>query len=220
MRKEGRHMLVDSWSDVSRRIEVETVVGACRLASLVERDDSSCHRIRTEPAPEPAPPVLLVGVEGRVPRGLTDLACQLVARRHRDPERGRASSRADPEPVEGGASHGSRQRTSWACPRRFGPPSRTTLYHDNRLVGCRAVKGRERRRDGRHISLGRWATFESWAPVCRGAQPARSFPAVDSPGRERRRGMKPHGRPARSRAISADRRREGPVPNVGPCGGV
>jgi len=189
-------MLVDSWSDVSRRIEVETVVGACWLASLVERVDSSCHRIRTAPAPKPAPPVLLVGVEGRVLRGLTDLACQLVARRLRDPERGRAPRRADPEPVEGGASHGSRQRTSWTCPRRYGPPSRTTLHNGNRFVGCRAVKGRERRRDRRHISLGRWDAFNSRAPVCRGAQPARSFPAVDSPGRERRRGGKPHGRPA------------------------
>jgi hypothetical protein len=100
------------------------------------------------------------------------------------------------------------------------PPSRTTLHNGNRLVGCRAVTGQERRWNGRHISLGRWGVFNQRALVCRGAQPARSFPEVDSPGGERRRGGQPHGRPTRSRPVSADRRRASPVPNVGPCGGT
>lgn len=129
------------------------MAGACRFTSLVEGVDSSCHRIGINPAPKPAPPVLLVGVEGRVPRDLTDLTCQLVARRRRDPERGRAPLRANSGPVEGGASHESRQRTSWTSPRASVPPSPTALHNGNRLVGCRAVKGCEGQRDGRRHLL-------------------------------------------------------------------
>lgn len=125
------------------------MAGACLLDSLVNRVDSSCRRIRSVPAPKPAPPVLLEGVEGRVPRGLTDLDRQLVARLPRDPERGEAPRWADPEPVEGGASHGSRQRASRTGPAATGPPARTVLHNGNRLVGCRAVEGRKHRRDGR-----------------------------------------------------------------------
>lgn len=112
----------------------------------------------------------LADVGGRVPRDLTELIYQLVARQHRDPERGRGSLRAEPEPGEGGASHGSRQRTSWTRPPASGPPTQTIVHNGNRFVGCRAVEGREQRRDGRRHLPWEMGPVQSWTPVCRGAE--------------------------------------------------
>jgi hypothetical protein len=64
------------------------------------------------------------------------------------------------------------------------PPSRTTLHNGNRLVGCRAVMGRKRQRNERHISPGRWdgsTTGRSCVegPSQRGVSP-QSIPRVES----------------------------------------
>jgi hypothetical protein len=105
--------------------------------------------------------------------------------------------------VSRGTVHGSRERRFAAADGQgelSSPcsPAREAHHHDNRLVGCRAVAGHGREGKGGSIFvLGRWADLAG--PCAAGPEPRGRFLAVDSPGGERRRGEKPHGRPTRSR---------------------
>jgi hypothetical protein len=180
-------------------------------------------------------PKLRVAIEdGRVTRGLSWRDASLTARFEVAPRsvrelvrRGeqagnlRVDGRSNSQPdrpgfdpigaVSLGAGRGSRERRFAAASQQGElsspePLAREAPHHGNRLVGCRAVEGREReRRGGPFFVLGRWADLAGSCVA--GPEPRGRFLAVDSPDGERRRGKQPHGRPTRSRP--AVRRLEG-----------
>jgi hypothetical protein len=125
----------------------------------------------------------------------------------------RVDGRSNSQPVSKGfdpegavsqeTSHG-RQERRFAAASQQGelssprPSAGEAPHHGNRLVGCRAVEGHERERNGgTFFVLGRWA--DPAGSCAAGPAPHGRFFAVDSPDGERRRGKQPHGRPTRSR---------------------